>query len=100
MYTFKYTYMENKQETEVQQIFRIKLLLEQIPFDLRSRQYTEILDKCRFFLFKHCQHIYVFDYIELGVENGCNICYCDKCETTFEPQDYKPIEAISVSFPK
>lgn len=92
--------MENieQQETEVQYMFRVKLLLEQIPDNLRSREYAEILEKCKLFLLKYCNHKYVYDYIELGLENGCNICYCENCETTFGSQDYKPIEVAKVSF--
>jgi hypothetical protein len=72
------------EEEEVQLMIRAKNMCQHIPTDLRSKEYQEILMKINDFLLKHCQHEIVNDSIDINPDKSMDICYCVKCEITFE----------------
>ena len=41
---------------------------------------TELLEELRQYCNEHCQHIWIYDWIDTDVENSQQIIYCEKCE--------------------
>jgi hypothetical protein len=71
-------------EMEVELMIRVKNICQSIPDNLQSKEYQEILNKINDFLLKHCQHEIVNDSIDIDPDKSMDICYCSKCESTFE----------------
>jgi hypothetical protein len=71
-------------DAEVELMIRAKNMCQRMPADLRSKEYQEILIKINDFLLKHCQHEFVNDSIDINPDKSIDICYCVKCEITFE----------------
>ena len=71
-------------DAEVELMIRAKNICQRMPADLRSKEYQEILIKITDFLLKHCQHELVNDSIDIDPDKSIDICYCVKCEITFE----------------
>jgi hypothetical protein len=71
-------------DAEVELMIRAKNICQRIPADLRSKEYQEIIIKINYFLLKHCQHEFVNDSIDIDPDKSIDICYCVKCEITFE----------------
>jgi len=73
--------MNNEEEIEI--MIRIKKICQNIPDNVQSQEYNEILFKIKNFLLKHCKHEIINDSIDIDPEKSMDICYCVKCETTY-----------------
>ena len=76
--------MSNK-EQEISNIIKVRDVLDTIeaPISKTSTEYQQIVNTVQDFLLKNCDHLLVYDYIDITPDRSERICYCSRCFTTF-----------------
>lgn len=69
-------------EYDVDIMTRVMGLLESLPCQDQNNDYKQIIDMVNTYLSKHCTHHIITDYIDIDVERGKTIRYCEKCSLT------------------
>jgi hypothetical protein len=70
------------EQEDITIITRITQLLETIDTEYRNTDYKQILQLSYNYLKTYCEHSFIDDYIDIDVECGKNITYCEKCLIT------------------
>jgi len=67
---------------ELYYMIKARDTLNKIPKDERTNAFEKIYNDIENYIFKHCSHIFVDDYIDHTPEKGGCITYCHKCLMT------------------
>jgi hypothetical protein len=94
--------IDNDNSEDVEAMIRVKIALDSCPIStdatsntdpndpkhfrkyLRSIAYRKILKDVNEYLFLHCKHNYVTDYIDIDPDRCQTIRYCEKCSCCVE----------------
>ena len=76
--------------SEVSAMIRAMASLENVSEIDQSSEYKHVVQLIRGFLDKHCQHTYIIDYIDLGLEKTIPIFFCQYCYKLLESDDPWP----------
>jgi hypothetical protein len=70
--------------TEIKTLVSAVNILQNIPDELRSPYYSEVLLTNKHALHHNCHHCLITDDIDVDVDKSVNIHYCETCELTFD----------------
>jgi hypothetical protein len=71
--------MNNENSEEVNNMIRVKQIMERIPDDEQSIEYKGIIQLICKFLDDNCKHKFIEDTIDISPDKSMQISYCEYC---------------------
>jgi hypothetical protein len=70
-------------DDELENIISINVQLDKIPPSEQSIEYQGIVHAVKTYLKNRCDHNFLYDYVDIDPDTSKQICYCNKCYTSF-----------------
>lgn len=64
-------------------MIQAKNILESQINENVNQDFITIIEKITKFIEENCDHVLVYDLIDIDPDRSKSICYCEKCMTTF-----------------
>jgi hypothetical protein len=82
--TFDNLENEDKKEKEGQFFLKLKFIEFMKDYNMKIHETTILKNKINNMIQENCEHTYIYDTIDSGLDNSVSIEYCNKCYKVLE----------------